>query len=78
MSALDFEGMLEKIGDRIHHEMTKKDITKEELVKRSGVASGTIYNIKHYKGNPTLKVLDKIARALDITLEDLCNSTGKK
>lgn len=77
-SALDFEGMLKKIGTRIYQEMTEKNISKEELSKKAGVAPGIVYKLRKFKGNPTLKTLDKIAKALNISLEDLCDSTGKK
>jgi transcriptional regulator with XRE-family HTH domain len=76
-NALDYEGMLRKIGTRIYQEMTIKKIDKNDLAQKAGVAPGIIYQLRNFKGNPTLKTLDKIAKALDITLGDLCDSTGK-
>jgi transcriptional regulator with XRE-family HTH domain len=71
-SALDLKGMQKKIGTRIYQEMTDKNINKKELSKEANVAPGIIYQLRKFKGNPTLKTLDKIATALGITIGDLC------
>jgi transcriptional regulator with XRE-family HTH domain len=76
--ALDFEGMRKKIGTRIYQEMTEKNITKEELAKKAKVAPGIIYQLRNFKGNPTLKTLDKIAIALGITIGDLFDSDHRE
>lgn len=39
-----------------------QDIARLELAKRMGVADGTLGRIKYGKGNPTIDVVDKIAR----------------
>ena len=70
--------MLRKIGTRIYQEMVDKKLNRKELAKKSGVTERTIYQLKNFKGNPTLQTLDKIATAFGLTLEDLCNSTGKR
>lgn len=65
--------MLKKIGTRIYQEMTEKNITKEALAKKAGVAPAIIYQLRNFRGNPTLRTLDKIAKALGISLGELCN-----
>jgi transcriptional regulator with XRE-family HTH domain len=70
--------MLRKIGTRIYQEMVDNKLNRKKLSKISGVPERTIYLIKNFKGNPTLKTLDKLATAFGLTLEDLCDSTGKK
>jgi len=43
-------------------------LTQEELARKSGVPRSTIARIELEKGNPTLKTLQKIAKALEVVL----------
>lgn len=49
-----------------------KGYTKTELAKISGLTARTIENIEYARHiNPSLKTLQRIAKALDITVNDL-------
>ena len=77
-SALDLRGMQKKIGMTIYEKMTEQKITKEELSAKAKVAPGVIYQLRNFKGNPTLKTLEKIANALGLSLGELCNPNHSK
>ncbi|MCD7096918.1 helix-turn-helix transcriptional regulator [Stenotrophomonas sp. MMGLT7] len=42
--------------------LSGQDVARIELAKRMGVADGTLGRIKYGKANPTIDVVDKIAR----------------
>lgn len=44
-----------------------------ELAEISNVAIKTIGQIENFKGNPTLKTIDKLAKIFNINLEDFLN-----
>lgn len=55
----------------IKNVLAKRGITVKELSKRLGVTRDACY--KYINGNPTLSVLDKIAKALDVDIRSLIN-----
>lgn len=59
--------------DRIRFvaEITKKDLTQKELAEISGVSRATINSIKNGK-TCSKAVAEKIARSLDVQLDELC------
>ncbi len=59
----------DKIGSLINEAMSKKNIYQSELARISGVDQADIWRLLQGKGNPTLKKIDKICKALDIDLQ---------
>ena len=52
-----------------------KGLSQEKLARLSDVANNTIVKIEAGKNqNPTLETLRKIAKALDVSLDDLTKS----
>jgi transcriptional regulator with XRE-family HTH domain len=47
----------------------EKDMTQEELAKEAGVSRGYISELENGNGNPTGKVMSKIANALGESIE---------
>ncbi len=59
------------LGDKIRKARTDKGITQEALAREVGITVSTIYKIEKNKMNPTFSVTSKIAKALEISLDDL-------
>ena len=55
--------------------LDEKDITKEQLSKISGVSLGFICDLTNGKSNPSLRIMEQIADALDIPLPALLEET---
>lgn len=52
----------------------KKNISQEKLARLSDVANNTIIKMESGENdNPTLETLRKVARALDVSVDDLIN-----
>ena len=69
----------------IDHILKREKISKVELAKKMDVSREYLYRI--LDGNPTLETLEKLAKALDISVRDLfpeednsitCPNCGKK
>lgn len=54
-----------------------KDLTLFQLQKLSGISKSCLNNIETGKTSPTLKQLEKIAKALNIRITDLFESEYK-
>lgn len=50
------------LSDSLSELLDSERLARLELAKRMGVADGTLGRIKYGKGNPTLEVVDQIAR----------------
>ncbi|HEY0201128.1 MAG TPA: helix-turn-helix transcriptional regulator [Burkholderiaceae bacterium] len=50
------------LSDHLNRLLSGSEVARIELAKRMGVADGTLGRIKYGKGNPTIDVVDKIAR----------------
>ena len=46
-----------------------KGITQKELSERTGIAQGDISKLEHGNGNPSLKTLQRLARAMGMYLK---------
>jgi transcriptional regulator with XRE-family HTH domain len=55
--------------------LDEKGITKEQLSKMSGVSMGFICDLTNGKGNPSLRIMEQIADALDTSLPALLEET---
>ena len=60
-----------QLGMRIRYLRTKKKLSQEDLALMSGVNKNYLSNLERGSRNPTLKLLEKICRGLDINLETL-------
>ncbi|SFG39322.1 transcriptional regulator, XRE family with cupin sensor [Desulfotomaculum arcticum] len=59
------------IAQRIKSIRTEKELTLEEVAKRTGFTKGLISKIENNKVSPPVSTLVKIAKALDVSLGDL-------
>jgi transcriptional regulator with XRE-family HTH domain len=55
--------------------LDEKGITKEQLSKMSGVSMGFICDLTNGKSNPSLRIMEQIADALDTSLPALLEET---
>jgi len=60
-----------RIGERIHTERKKRNLSQEKLSLLSDVDRTYIARIERGKANPTMKVLNKLARVLKIKIHRL-------
>jgi len=65
--------ILEKFGEKIREERLKQGLSQEELASKAGVNRTYIGMIERAEKNITLKNIEKIANALEISLEKLMN-----
>lgn len=62
---------------RLWQARREKDITLVQLQKLSGISKSCLNNIETGKTSPTLKQLEKIAKALNVRITDLFESEYK-
>lgn len=72
---MGIENVKRTIGARLKDERKKRGLQQGELAEISNVAIKTIGQIENFKGNPTLKTIDKLAKAFDIRLENFLNES---
>ncbi len=64
--------MANKIGDNIRRIRQKKGISQDRLSKEADLALNTIVKIEtDESSNPTVETLEKIAKALGVSIADL-------
>jgi transcriptional regulator with XRE-family HTH domain len=56
---------------RITELRMKKNMTKRDLAERAGISYGYLWRLEAARQDPTLTVLEKIARALKVPVERL-------
>lgn len=61
------------IGNNLRLLREQKGITQFELASRAHVSQSHISDIERNRKNPTIKVLDKLVKALDCSITDICN-----
>ncbi|MGE5415744.1 MAG: helix-turn-helix domain-containing protein [Acidobacteriota bacterium] len=59
------------IAQRIRQIRNEKDLTLEDVARRTGFTKGLLSKIENNKVSPPVSTLAKIARALDVSLGDL-------
>lgn len=64
------------IGKNILNERKNRKMSLDDLARRSGVSKSMLSQIEQDKTNPTIITAWKIARALDMTIEELMESSG--
>ncbi|ANE46265.1 transcriptional regulator [Paenibacillus swuensis] len=66
------------IGQRIKNYRLSKKLSLSELAERAGVAKSYLSNMERdIQTNPSIQFLEKIADALDVTVDDLLNPIQK-
>jgi len=63
--------ILEEFGKRIRELRKQKNLSQEDLAERAGLHYTYIGQVERGKKNPSLKSIEKIAKALDTSLPDL-------
>lgn len=67
----------EKFGAFIQRIMWEKNLSQSEIARKSGIDQADVWRLINGEGNPTLKKIDKICRALDIDLQFSCKKRSK-
>ena len=57
------------IGNTVKNRRKELGITQPHLAELAKVSTNTLYKIERGQGNPTLKVLDKLAEVLGMELK---------
>ncbi len=66
---------LRRLGDRVRKLRKERDLTQEEFAEKANIDPKTVIHIENAKRkNPTLKTINKIAKALNTTSTDLLSS----
>lgn len=60
------------LKENIKRYRKEKNLSQEELAKKAGITYTTLTKIESgHNDNPTVKTLQQIAQALEVTLDDL-------
>ena len=65
-----------ELGKRIAFLRKKRNLSQEELAFRSNVNCKYLSDLERGKRNPTLNILDRISKGLNISLETLFKGIG--
>ena len=60
-----------KLGDNIRRIRLAKGMTQGDLCRKLEVDRGYMSNVESGKKNPTLSTIERIAKALDVSIEGL-------
>jgi len=60
-----------KLGDNIRRIRLAKDMTQGDLCRKLGLDRAYMSNIESGKKNPTLSTIERISKALDVSIEKL-------
>ncbi|SFL47700.1 helix-turn-helix domain-containing protein [Halanaerobium salsuginis] len=63
--------MSAKLAQKIKRLRKEQNLTQIKLAKKAGIAQSFLSNIENDLQSPSLKNLEKISKALDISLPDL-------
>lgn len=61
------------LGENISNYRKQRKLTQEELGKIIGVATGSLQNYELNKRKPNYEILNKISKALEISIDELVN-----
>lgn len=61
----------QKLGENLKRIRREKRISQGDIVKTSGIDKAMISNIENGKTNPTLATLAKIAKAVEVSINEL-------
>ena len=65
------EELLKKLAENIRIQRAKKQLSQEYLAEQADITPQHLYRIENAKVCPTILVVANIAKALDITLNEL-------
>lgn len=65
------EKLAKRIGRRISTLRTKQDLTLEKLAYENDISKGYLSELEAGKKLPSLKMLEKIAEALEVDIKEL-------
>jgi XRE family transcriptional regulator, master regulator for biofilm formation len=65
--------MLKNIGDQIKRIRSKKGLSITKLSLIAGISKGYLSNIESHKTNPSAHMIQKLAKALEVPVEQLLN-----
>lgn len=60
-----------RLGKRISQERRKKNLTTEKLAYENGISKGYLSDIENGKKLPSIKMLERIADALEVDISIL-------
>lgn len=60
---------MDNIGERVKCERLKKSLKQYELAKKAGISNTYLSDIEVGRTSPSLKTLDKIAKALEVDIK---------
>ena len=60
-----------KLGKNLKRIRTEKGITQGDIVRTLGVSRSFVSNIENGKTNPTLSTISKLAKALNVSSDEL-------
>lgn len=60
-----------RIGKRVSQERRKKNLTTEKLAYENGISKGYLSDIENGKKLPSIKMLERIAEALEVDISTL-------
>lgn len=63
--------LLDAFGERLRMLRARRGITRKALAQAAGVSERYLTNLEHGRGNPSLLILDQLARALECPLSEL-------
>lgn len=72
------KNILDKLADKVKDLRKMNDFSQEKLAEKSGLSPTYIGNIERAEQNPTLTTLEKIAKAFNITVEELLSFPDDK
>ncbi|MBV2148295.1 helix-turn-helix domain-containing protein [Sphingobium sp. AS12] len=67
-----------RLGENCRARRAKLKISQAELSERSGIAASHLSYIEHGKANPTLEVIEHLARGLECSVIELLSEPIKK
>ncbi|MGW0599978.1 helix-turn-helix domain-containing protein [Streptomyces sp. NPDC002776] len=62
---------LQAMGERFRAERLHQNLTQEAVYLTAGIDRLTLQNLEAGRGNPTFRVLLRVAHVLDVSLADL-------
>jgi transcriptional regulator with XRE-family HTH domain len=63
----------QKLGKRLKQLRTSSRLTQEKLSIATGLSQTYISGLESGTRNPSIKTLDKLAKALDVSISDITN-----
>lgn len=65
------------VGERVHELRTQQGLSQEQLALRAEITTTYLGLIERNFKNPTIKIIEQICNALNISLADFFNSSVK-